>query len=83
MHDVNDQNSDITQTGTSGSQVGEGLMAWSIDYEEARYLVLYWESVVHFLIQTVAILFGKVCGTNLLGDTSSLSSLNVSLSQLV
>ncbi|KAH3659215.1 hypothetical protein OGATHE_006099 [Ogataea polymorpha] len=83
MHDVNHQNGNVTQRGTSGSQVCERLVTWGIDDQQTWNLVnhlLVWSHDSSFLLDG---LHREVCGTDLLRNTTSLASLNVSLSNLV
>jgi hypothetical protein len=58
-------------------------VAWSIDDEQTRNIDLGGEEIVAFANLLDEFFLGEECGTDLLGDTSSFSFLNVSPSDFV
>ena len=80
MHEIDDENGDITKGGTTRTQVGERLVTWCVDDEVTWQLQINVDSAIHSLDVPLNVVLGEVSGTNLLSDTSSLSSLHIGLS---
>ena len=83
MHDVDDEDGEIAKRGASRSQVGERLVTWGVDDEEAWDFQSKLFSALHDLDMMRQVLLREVRRANLLRDTTSFIRLNVRLSQLV
>lgn len=83
VHDINDKDSHVTKGGTSRTQIGERLVTWCINDEEAWNLQVELFAVFHLVEMGEQVLFWEIGGTDLLGDTASLTGLDVGASQLI
>lgn len=83
MHNVDDKHRHIAKRGASCSQVGERLVAWRVDDEEAGQLQVELLSVIHALQEFNQICLREPGCTDLLGNTASLAGLDVGSSKFV
>ena len=83
VHQVNYEDGDVAEGGAAGTEVGEGLVAGGVDDEEAGEFEVEVHSVFGFFEMAFDIFFWEVGCTDLLGDTSGLTGLHVSFSQLI
>ena len=81
-HDIDDKNGNVTKRATTSSQIRERLVSGSINNEQTRNLVLLTAILVHDGSLGLDGLDGEVRCTNLLGDTSSFTLLDVRLTNL-
>jgi hypothetical protein len=83
VHDVDNQDSNVTERRTTSTEVCERLVARCIDDKQTRDLHL--ESTI--LVDDSSLLLEsvdrEVCGTDLLGNTTSFALLHVCLTDLV
>ena len=83
MHDIYNEDGEVAKGGTSRSQVGEGLVAWSVNNLEAGNLEVEVQTALHALHMLLNSTLREISGTNLLSDTTCLASLDISASELV
>jgi len=79
MHEINYENSNITERRSTGSQVSEGLMTWCVNDEVTWQLQINVDPTIHLLDMAFNVVLREVSSTDLLCDTSSLSSLHICL----
>ncbi len=77
VHDIDDEDGDVAERRSTGSQVGERLVSGRVNDEETGHLVLEWRVLVEDSGLGLEHLGGEVGGTDLLGDTTSFALLNV------
>ena len=83
MHQIDYQDSDITERRSSASEVGERFVTWGIDDQEAWQVIWNIYLVSHLLHVAIDVLFREVGCTDLLSDTSSFTCLHICLSQFI
>lgn len=83
VHDIDHKYSHVAKRRASGSQVSERLVTWSVDDQEAWDFKVDLFPRSHSLEELRQILLREVSCTDLLGDSASLSSLHIGLSQLI
>lgn len=83
MHNIDNQNCNITQVGPSGSQVSERLVTWCINNLETWYLQVNIDSTLYSLLVLSECDLWEVGCTYLLGNTTSFTSLHISASQFI
>ena len=83
MLQINHQNSDVTKTRASGSKITETFMAGRVDDQQSRNINKRGEKILALIDLIGKLLMREESGTNLLSNTSSLSFLNIGLSDLI
>lgn len=83
VHDIDDENGDVTERRATGTQVGEGLVPWGIDNEQTRGLELHLVLRVNHSGLLSDCFDREVCSTDLLGDTTRFTFLNIGLTNLI
>jgi hypothetical protein len=83
VHDIDDQNGNVTERRTTGTQVGEGLVTRCIDDQETGHLELEAAVAVDHGRLLLDGVYREVGSTDLLGNTTSFALLDVGLSNLV
>mmetsp|Transcript_36197 Transcript_36197/g.87602 ORF Transcript_36197/g.87602 Transcript_36197/m.87602 type:complete len:763 (+) Transcript_36197:174-2462(+) len=83
VHQIDHQNGNIAQRGTTGTKVGERLVTWCINDEHTRNLKVKLFGFIEFGGLGLQSLLFKKGGTNLLCNTSSFSLLDIGLSNLI
>lgn len=83
VHNVDDKHCQITKGGATRAQVGERLMTWGVNDEEAWELQVEGFPSLHHIDMFLQVLLWEVGGTDLLSDSTRLVCLYVSLSQTV
>ncbi|KAI6776081.1 hypothetical protein HG530_000026 [Fusarium avenaceum] len=83
VHDIDDQNGNVTERGSTRSEVREGLVTRGIDNEKTRNLEVELAIGVDNRRLLSNGLNREVCGTDLLCNTTSFAFLDVGLSDLV
>lgn len=85
MHEIDDENGDITQVATATSQVGERLVTGRIDEEDTvrLHLQLATEMLTQFGRLLDQVLTRQEGSTNLLGDTTGFTSLDIRLTNTI
>lgn len=81
--DINDQDGNVTQRTSSGSQVGKRLVSRGINDQQPRNLVLDSPVLVDDGRLLLDGLDREVGGTNLLGDSTCFTFLNTCLTNLI
>ena len=83
VHNVHDEDGDIAQRRTSGTQIAERFVAGSVDNEKTGHFQLHLlESVDHFRLLSDGI-DGHVSGTDLLGNAAGFAVLDVRSTQFI
>ncbi len=83
MHNINDQNSHITQTAAPAPQIAETFMARSINDQQSWHLHLHRIEILDFLNFRFDFISREKSGSDLLCDSSSFAFLNVRVSDSV
>ena len=83
MLKIDNQDGDVAETGASRSEVAETFVPRSVDNEQSRNVDISGEEIFAFVHFKHKLLFGEESGSYLLCDASSLTFLNIGLSDLV
>lgn len=83
MHNIDDQDGNVTERASTRTKVSEGFVSRSVDYKKARNLVFLRTVLVQNRSFGHDSIYRKVRSTDLLGNTSSFTLLNVGLTDLM
>lgn len=83
MHDIDDQHSHVTETGATTSQVSKRLVTGRVNDQEAGNLEVEGFSVCNVSQVLLKGIWGEESCTDLLSDTTSLTSLHIGATKLI
>lgn len=83
MHNINNQDCEVTKGGATRAKVCERFVTWGVDNLEAWDLQVEIQSSIHFFHMLPNGALREISSTDLLSDTTGLTSLHVGTSKFI